>query len=106
MGRGRETVSSVPRPALIPRRAITVVRAFRFRSIRVACFSPSVWDQRKEAEAPVPNHPFVFRSRKGWRDRNYVFLANLGKYSLREYIERVYFTQIDWFGFVWKGKRR
>ena len=26
MGRGRETVSSVPRPALVPRRAIAVVR--------------------------------------------------------------------------------
>jgi len=59
MGRGRETVSSVPRPALVPRRAITVVRAFRFRSIRVACFSPLALGPTHGGEGPIRCPPPV-----------------------------------------------
>jgi hypothetical protein len=57
MGRGRETVSSVPRPALIPRRAIAVVRAYGFRLIRVACLqSIDLGGQSMEAKAPPDIH--------------------------------------------------
>jgi len=60
MGRGRLLiVSSVPRPVLIPRRAIAVVRAFRFRSIRVACFSPLALGPTHGGEGPIRCPPPV-----------------------------------------------
>ncbi len=72
MGRGRLLiVSSVPRPTLIPRRAIAVVRAFWLRLIRVACFSPFTcfspltFGPTHGGEGPIPCSPTCSRETIG-----------------------------------------